>query len=504
MHSSCNTSSKGKGMKKAKSKNISSSVVDNTGEGTLIESSSLESSDGSDALRKVNTSYACDKISDKAVEKAQKLMNKLGRDAVSITFSTNWSDTKVLSMPSGLSLAVHPSAPIYAEIFPATKMFSSTSIYSLDGLQFKDGTPINEDYIIKNREKILSALEISAKDSSKNPLSSSVFSIESYPRDNSEWTESIGASGAYAGIYVSKSHGDQSYLYDKKYWLAIQSNFPNVSRMIQEEMEQSEPDYDVNHNISSNSSSHVTWSEFFGSNKAVEFALTSTSRSSRRTLAKVLSALDLDGISTETDIYAHVNSNHSSTGSKSAYPQMVKPILSTVTNIVRHDPSTNTLIFHSNTVNPSTIGSGIVLNKNPYLGPVILNGPPSHNQAFGSAWKPAKQSFGAFPTSTGRVMDFTDLNRVIESSISSSCSPSSSTNRKSALVSQFSRLMPLEHEYNIFTWENKISEPINRRLFMDVYRIRNEHFKQKERDMGYNHQWGETQLQPLAVKISSK
>ncbi len=400
-----------------------------------------------------------------AKEKCDRISAVYKEDFLQWTWAPNASDHDPLNPPSGFSFMVRAGAPVLSAPFHPEKMFYGTAAYCLEGATFLDGSPITEERIERDRPRLKQCLnqaiaERSAK--TNNDDDGAGASLEALDiatgQEQCAWEEQLGGGGAYAGIFSSLERGTRHF--DKKYWLVVQSGYAPVSEDLYRRME------NIGHS--------TTWKQFFLEDPLTNYAYQRVSRNRRRLLYRVAKALDLHlpPSASHPDAQAVVAAR----ARRSDSPQMIEPTVETVSHAVTLDRARNVMVYHCGTVDPTFSSSqshGVLFNESPFLGPVILKGPPDEGKPFGLTWKAVPECNGTFPCGTGRLRD-----------------PRGT-----------SSFTLTEEELEPFVWEGAAHG--NGRASADLYRLRDAGFKEVEAKLGYNHAWGEIQLRPLVVKLAS-
>jgi hypothetical protein len=359
-------------------------------------------------------------------------------------------NTDPLIPPTGFSFSVKDDAKIKAEIFHPHKMFYGTAALPLEQPKMKNGKLLTKDYVINNRDAIKRALNEAVPHSSSNPVRLGTHFDAEESVESKSWTASLGDSGSYAGLYVSSER--DGYVPKNRFWLVVQSGNKSGSEDLYREMEKAETE-------------GMTWNEFFFQRSSTTYLSNSASRNRKRLLASVANALNLD--------LEYSSDPHSMTDST----EILTPAIDVVSYNILSNRQTRRFTYHAATVDPNSCSGGIVLNENPYVGPVILKGPFENGTDFGKKWPVPEGACGAFPVSTGRSTPIVG-------------------NTKNDLAIGLKTL-----DTSPFVW-NDCDKKVNLRLAPNVYRIRDESFKNLEDGLGYSHVWGEIQLSPLVVKIA--
>jgi hypothetical protein len=393
----------------------------------------------------VNYNFVPDasQIKEKTRNKVVKLMNYYGPQNVKgFVWNANWSDNRNLDVPSGFSFAVSDSTPISHKMFSPEKMFQATSAYRIDltNTKFSDGSLVNLKNVIQRIDKIESGLNKSNLQEKQNDT----FSLKAFDSRNGsseKLTPVMGTAGSFVGLYMSEDRSN--YKPSQQFWILAQSRNTAISEELYRIMEEE-----------SREEKRRTFKEFFfDNNKEVKGILGHIKLNRKILLQNIFNNIGLEmNIKTE-----------------------VSPTLETQTNKVTNIVSNKTMVYHSGTVDPSTV-SGLIFNNNPHLGSTILKGQPDENEEFGKPWAASDDTFSAFPINTGR--------RLNESEVKNS---------------------PLKTSINVsnkvFTWDSK--NDICWRLADDVYKRRDKAFKNIQASIGYDPNWGEIDLQPVMVRLSN-
>lgn len=386
------------------------------------------------------------------ITKVTKILKPLSPSNVEgFVWNLNWSDTKKLGNPSGFSLSLKESSPVVHKVFPYSKMFQATIAFLVDPNEFKfnDGSQVNLENVIKRLEKIEDGLNSSSihemHDSKAISMKfyepNSLIDISSF-MGKKEIEPVMGISGSFAGVYTSSDR--RSYIPRNNIWLAAQVNCPTVSM-------------DFNRLAEEKEGSDTTLLNFLYSSPEVKYLRQAAITNRILLLNKMIDSIGL------------VSSKGKS---------VIHPTIETESHGITRNIATKSIIYHSGTVDPSTIRSGLLFCHNPYLGVSILNGPHDDDLPFGSHWEASQKSYSAFPVNTGRIATESDVNGS-HSQISS-------------------------EEKKVLTWSRKKSNPNGTwRLAKGVYRIRDNKFKKGQEYLGYNKSWGEIDLQPIMVRVNT-
>lgn len=388
----------------------------------------------------IDDKFAPPDLPDFAREKCTRILDLYGDNCVKWTWSPNASDNNPLDAPSGFACEVKSSSSLIFDVFHPEKLNYGTAAYRLDDASFVDGEKLNLDRLIKSREEYKEILNESIKERTSNPARLGYLDTKRF-KDSEPWEAQLGSGGAYAGIFYSNERGD--YDYKTHYWIVVQSGCPQASADLFTEMEESK---DGN------------WEDFFLKNPQSRYLSQCSKRNRQRLLYDVAKSLDLN-IKGESDLMS-VNR-----------VKMLKPTIETISHLVTMNSSKN-VVYHSNTTNAGDNRGGTILNESPFVGPLILKGPPGPDNEYGLSWKSTQE---VFPTCTGR-------NKIVE------------------LLPSNSLDIEVEEKWRPFVWEG---EKGNSRLSGNVYRKRDIEFKKSETELGYKHIWGEIQLIPVIVKVAS-
>ncbi len=396
-----------------------------------------------------------DSLPKSANEKCEKIIEVYGTDFIEWIWAPNASDNQPLNPPSGFSMVVKSTSPVIASAFHPEKMFYGTAAFCLDGITFADGSPITEEHLIQKRDEFKRNINSFVPEQSGDVIRMSDFD-EGTKCDKKQWKEQLGKSGAYAGIFSSIDRGNRRYT--TKYWLVVQSGYAPISEDLYRNME--------------DTGKETTWKNFFLSNPNTLYVHECVRRNRNRLLYKLAQALALD-------VDRVAKNDLQSIPSRKVH-RILEPTIETISHTVVMNQE-HQMVYHNNTVNPESVPSqGTLFNESPLLGPVLLKGPPQNGKPFGLSWCASKDSRGTFPCCTGR-----------QKKLSTSVYSSNGIDAK-----------PVEEDLSLFVWEHESESP-NTRLSEGVYRSRDVDFKKIETELGYNHVWGEVQMRPLIVKISS-
>jgi hypothetical protein len=409
------------------------------------KSSSLKEAKEVDLSQKINHNFLKNKkeISDKTTERVLKIMQQYGeKNVIGFSWNVNHADTKASQPPSGFSFAVSENAPIKEKIFNSKKMFQATSAFLIDPVKmnFKDGSPVTFQNIMARVNRIEDGLNSTKiQETSEKSISLKLYDAEvpiSTSIEKGDWTPVMGSSSSYIGLYMSDDRSN--YKPKKEFWLVSQTVCPSASEDLYRLME---------------NNSDATWLQFFGGGiQEVQFLYDSIKANRNAIISNALSSIGLE--------FKNPEIKH------------IEPTIETETNKVVRHKKTNSYVYHSGTVDPSTV-KGIIFNNNPHLGPTILKGPPDGSY-FGNFWDATNETFNAFPVNTGRVV-----------------------NAKGK-----TELKVTEADLNGFAIKNKEENSNLWRLANGVYRLRDNEFKQAQYNMGYEKTWGEVDLGPVVVRIS--
>lgn len=411
-----------------------------------------------DIKSKINTYFLQDSGHElpkkETMDKAERIIEKIGHEHVkSFVWSSNWSDTDAALPPTGFSLAVDENTPLCAAPFHPTKFCLGTSIVKIGSRQ---GKQLFENE--KNREHVTRKVNDAIVEYSEKCPPHTVGSLEtmnpsSPSNDQVAWKEMLSGNGAYIGVFYSNDNYDGSkYAPERDYYVACQSGYEPASEKIYSLIEENESEQ-----------SPLSWKKFFSENNNNWRYLSHViSRNRNRLIASFCQSLGIDA-PIQSDLYAF---DHK--------VKIVEPSLETITHFVdRYDVHSKQepMVYYSNTVNPSTT-KGSVINQNPYIGLSIMNGPNYvSSSSFGSTWKPVKESFNAFPYSTGKV-------------------PNALDNEHPPVLEEFRA--PLFASIGIdMIPSTKVG----------LYRTRTPSFRRFEQKLGYDHSWGQINLRPYLVKL---
>lgn len=407
-----------------------------------------------------------------AEEKCSRIIAPYDADFLQWTWGPNASDHDPLTPPSGFSFTVRANAPVRAGPFHPEKMFYGTAAFCLDGATFRDGSPLSEECIERERPRLKQRLNRAIRQHVDDGAEATLATFDAGTgQERRSWVEQLGGGGAYAGLFASLERGTQHF--EKKYWLVVQSGYAPISEDLYRRMEDSD--------------ASTTWKQFFLEDPLTNYAHQCVGRNRRRLLYRVAEALELHlpASASQPDAQALAPA---ATGGTGGLPQVIEPTVETVSHAVMFDKVRGVMAYHCGTFDPafaSSQGSGVLFNESPFLGPVILKGPPDEGKPFGLTWKAAAESSGTFPCGTGRLRD---------------------PNTASASSSSLASVTPEDLEP--FVWESTAVDRdhdrrANGRASADLYRPRDAKFKEYEAKLGYNHTWGEVQLRPLVVKLAS-
>ena len=395
-----------------------------------------------------------------AKEKCEKIIQAYGSDLHKWVWAPNASDTKPLSPPSGFSMVVDKFSKLNPICFDPEKFFYGTSVFKLgkDAKFMDNGDSVNEVRIIKNRERIKDNMNLCIQENDKENCATMNNFNAQRGYDRKHWNEVLGNGGAFAGIFMSSERGD--YIYNKNYWLVVQSGCATASVNLIEYMEEIR------------NQKGMSWEKFFKEDVNTGYVYELVKRNRMRILMKIAESVGIDVKGIE-DINSVPDKNQK-------HPLLLNPTLETISNDVTFED--NYAIYHNNTIDPETSRNGIIFNENPFLGPILLKGPPTEQNEFGNLWSTIPNAFGAFPTCTGRrtpiILTRNQKNNSFEN-----------------------KNFKMNGDYP-FTWSGSDSINNNLRLKKNVYRSRDIKFKEAEEKLGYSHFWGEISMEPLVVKIA--
>lgn len=416
---------------------------------------------------KIVTDYVVQQPNSEMQETAKQIVEMYGSHCVKFVWAPNCGlQADPFSPPSGFAFVVNgDTAPLYKDVFSPKKMFYGTAAIPLDTSVTKTNrsSPLTEEYIIQNFNSIASKISSNIPQTGDIPFSLKKHYDPNSTYDKTEWAEGLGEGGAYAGVFSTNERS--SYVSNKRLWLAVQAGNVDASVELYRMIEDAQPDWDV----SSVHPAKITWKNFFFNNKETKNIYNLVNRTRERLLASLAESLDLD-IKYSIDPFSRDNNK-----------KILNPVVQTLSYSIRSVPGTNLLVYHSATADPSDTTicrNGLILNENPYIGPTILRGPDSHDKKFGSTWSTPEESYGAFPTGTGRSVA---IHKANASTLIQSIPPADSKK---------------------FVYDNRGTEK-NPRLAANLYRLRSHEFKKAEAKLGYQHRWGAVELNPVIVEICS-
>ena len=411
---------------------------------------------------KIVSDYLINPAPKEANEKAKGIVKQYGEFCQKFVWAPNCSSHyNPMDPPSGFSMAVTgKDAPLYSDVFSPTKMFYGTIAMPLEGAVMKsDKSPLTESYFIKNLVDIGRALNVGISQQSSMPISLDTHYDPKMSEDKQQWIESLGGSGSYAGIFASSER--RGYKYNNRLWLVVQAGNVEASEELYRSIQDAQPTWDASKDMPAKQN----WNNFFFNNKQTLYLWNSVTRSRERLMASMADAM---GIQVNSDIDPYSSNKK----------KLLKPMISTVSYNITIDKETNSPVYHSGTVDPSSCSGPIIQNENPHVGPTILRGPEERGKEFGGKWTASEGSLGNFPTGTGRLISFNKSNKQ-KLSADAQC-----------------------HVGDNFVWESKEAKN-NIRLSDNVYRQRDLSFKKVEQKLGYDHAWGEVPLRPILVKMCS-
>lgn len=396
-------------------------------------------------------------VSESAKNKVEKIISSYGgeENIKNWIWGPNASNNQPFNPPTGFAMKVKKTSPVRTTVFHPTKMFYGTSVFCLDGVKFENGSEVTQERLLNQRSRLSQRIDKYIKQEGKDggKLAKMDNFNENTCLEDTEWDEMLGGGGgAYAGIFSSSERGD--YRYDNKFWLVVQSGYSSASEDLYRYMEEI--------------GEKTTWENFFLKDEHTLYIYKLMRRNRNRLLFDLATALELKIPTDATD------TDHTANKDK----KVIKPTVETITNTVCKIDADH-MVYYNNTINPDNVPTrGIIINESPLLGAVILKGPPSNGELFGLRWK-SKQQNAIFPYCTGRQMEL------------------QSDSLEQPLADELSPFIPYSSASHFKQGIN------NNRLSLRVYRPRNVEFKQIETIMGYDHTWGEIQLKPIFVKISS-
>ena len=378
-----------------------------------------------------------DPVSEPAQQKAERIVARYGtKGCAAFTWGPNWSDTKPMDPPTGFTFRVPYDAPLIMDPFSHEKLFSGTTVCSLNDAVFSaTRTKVTEEDLLRDYQRTLQRMNAALD----------------------------GEVESFAGIYSSLERDSRGQFWSKRYHLVVQSGNAETSRDIYRRME--EITDSLERSTNSKSSALVatrpdqTWKSFFKDSRLNSDILQANSTRRRALLYKLGTALGLEASSWDT-----------------RNGLLPTPTAETTTHKTVDNKNDRYLVYHSATVDPEVRSgaTGIVITETPYMGLTILHGPSSDTDKFdyGTPWKGSNGDDTPFPVCTGRSLTRHDV-------------MASTKNRKGPwIVAQDSI-----HFTNDSSWK----------LAPTCFRPRDIPFKNAERLLGYDPCLGSTSLKPILV-----
>lgn len=436
------------------------------------------------ALKNENTGELM--INKFSLQKADEIRREYNGWMESFIWLPNSTVNRTMEPPTGIVTQVIPNkTPVFGDLF-CDKMFQGTSAFKIPkgSKLFGGSMELTEENVIKNVDKIKIQLNKMILESA-NENGINLSHVEE-GREVKLWSNELGNSGSYIGLYSSIDRN--GYYPEKDYWIVVQSCSPSANEQISNLIEDAQPDYD----LAPGDKAKITWEDFFinESNNELRYLQNAIKRNRARLGAQFVEIIGLQAKDSRLEIESDVESGHLTQKQGKSFIKKLTPTIETVTNYVslyKGKP-----VYRSGAIDPSQITNadgGIIFNENPFVGPKILKGPENKSMLFGNVWHASNASLGSFPVWTGR----SKTNREMRNQFKTTQSYISSSS-KNILKTENKDLI------DKFVWEKGNN---NLRLIENVYFLRDQQFKKIENKLGYDHTYGEIQLKPLVVKIAS-
>jgi hypothetical protein len=395
----------------------------------------------------IDSSFVLDgeAIGKKTTTKISKIIESYDlKNVKKLVWNVNWADNSQVEVASGFSFAVDENTPMRKKIFTPKKMFKATIAYVIDPskMKFSDGTPVTFQDVIKRLDKIKSSLSSLQLKGANDDGDS--FTIQNFDPRNEKYVEvsNYPASMGQGGSFVGiySSIDRSSYKPNKQLVIASQNYFTVASEALYRYFEEE-----------GSKEKPASWKDVLKSSVVVN-AYAAIQANRKKLMAKTIDCIGLEM-------------------KDASQKTLIKPTLETETNHFTHNGPTKTYVYHSETLDPETT-KGIIFNDIPSHGPKILKGPPSGKNQFGGSWNATDDTYNSFPVNSGRV----------------------------SLKGDTKISLP-EEDIENFTSNSEVKS--NWRLSENVYRQRDEAFKNAQYDMGYDKNWGEINLEPIMVRVSN-
>lgn len=418
----------------------------------------------------ISTEFTVDKIAPEEEEMAFNIIKSLGGvdKVTSFAFAPNHSFNESMGGNlSGFTVKMKRSARASNLLFDSGQFCAGVSVVKLGAhVETTSGVKFTESFIHQSYTSLLDRINKALPDTASDHATSfdmSYFSANSTGADyftpgKKAWTPALGSNSGWAGVYVSDS-SKNTYFTERNYWLAVYSAPQAYSE-------------DAYQKIQALADQGKTVDDLLSRKELTSYAIDASQRNRKRALAKLARALDLDSkfVKYDTDTFAFSQGgevNH-------ANFEMIHADHETMTNRFFSQPGEDIATFYNNTVDIDRVKS-VIFCHNPYAGLTIM-------QPLAAEKMSAKTGF---PMCTGRVK----TNRDVKKQLSS----------KPTLLNDI--MSKKDSQHFVFEKESAVAKL---KMVPDVFRIRDDKFEKKQKEIAGNREWQpKINLRPLLVKMAS-
>jgi len=221
---------------------------------------------------KIKSDFVIDTISERANDKAKRIIDEFGDGVKSWVWSVNWGDQDHILPPSGFSIKVSYDTSIKSSLFHPTKLFHGISVYKLDINKGDNAKKLHHKYLMDRQNELLQSMKSNITTKAKQPITLSCSSSDC-STDTKKWKSILSGGSSFIGLYSSKSR--TGYLTNKDYWLVVQSEIPYISNELYQKI------------VTAEKSEKVNWRELFLNDHAFSFAQCASKRNRNRLLAQL-------------------------------------------------------------------------------------------------------------------------------------------------------------------------------------------------------------------------
>jgi hypothetical protein len=403
--------------------------------------------------------HTIEDISEECRRKFRKIV-QIGANSGSdlkIVVAPNWSDNRYI--PNGFTLMADAKSAVDPNVFDPTKFHYGTIAVNLAGAVHVDGKKVDLCSLFAQKDRIIAGLnsKLGGENAKLSPGITTISENSTY--DESEWAASIqDDASSFVSISYTNERDHDGKKRNSDCWLTIRTGLTSASEDIFQLIEDNDRDAPPGND------EKRSWNKNFKDNTVFKLGNV-IKRNRERLLFKVIKdclMIDPNSIGNKSKMDAHSSTSHE---------RIVVPDAEAITNKVYLLPD-GRAAYTRGTILVHNLEKPLIFNENPLVGSSIFKGPNcSVANPYGESWKvdyKKNPTICAFPVDTGRIQ-------------------SSAISKGVSLIET----------------PNQFFDGDKSRLCAELYRARNDAFKQKESVLGRNHNWGQIELIPVITKLSS-